>query len=123
MSSKTFDSRKPHHKTDDFIQDYLSDILGSPSEPVEKNVSSYTAIPPQYSLIPTIKLYGHNESQKLRPQVEAMIILFTNLYFLRREISPKLRRFILDLSEQVIDDFNAAYWLQVPPRVGAKNEV
>jgi hypothetical protein len=165
MATKKLDSRKHSNKTDDFIQDYLSDVWGSTAEsnldvdPSENNTELLTelsthlpnkeqqlsesmvtvqdsaqstvseriqntiSISPKYSLIPTIKLHKHNEAQAIRSQVDYMIILLTNLYFLRRPLSPKLRQFILDLSEQAIDDFNAAYWLQLPPLVGAKNEV
>ena len=66
----------------------------------------------QFSLVPTIKIVSNLELQLIRSQVEATIILLTNLYFLRRPLPPKVRQYILILSEQVIDDFNAAYWLQ-----------
>lgn len=155
MTSKEFDSRKPSHKTDDFIQDYLSDIWGSPADStindsqksnnleskptprtleklsVPKNIRfnvieravEYDYIPLEHALVPTIKLHTYTDNLTVESQVECMIVLLTNLYFLRRTLPPKTRMFILALSEKTIDDFNALYWMQLPPKVGAKYEV
>ena len=63
------------------------------------------------SLIPTIKLHHSTEPQRLHTQEESMIILLTNLYYLRRPLPPKVRQCFLDLSERAIDDFHASKWL------------
>mgnify|MGYP003635869163 FL=1 len=134
MASKKLDSRMHSNKSDDYIQDYLSDIWGGTSESLIQplvseaqtdlqRIKNPSSIQRAYSLIPTIQLQAHSEGQKIRSQFDSMIILLTNLYFLRRPLPPKVRQFILDLSEQVIDDFNAAYWMQLPPLVGVENEV
>ncbi|MFT6028353.1 MAG: hypothetical protein ACI8O8_000077 [Oleiphilaceae bacterium] len=65
-----------------------------------------------FSLIPTIKVVSNSENQLIRTQVETIIILLINFYFLRRPHPPKVRQYILILLEQVIDGFNAAYLLQ-----------
>jgi len=136
MASKDTNSRMHKTKTDSFIQDYLSDIWGNafvqnkvvtntdkPIDEIHDNnvietVSSALllkrsdCIRRHFSLIPTIKIATNLEEQFIRTQVESTLILMTNLYFLRRPLSPKVRQYILILSEQVIDDFNAAYWLE-----------
>lgn len=75
-------------------------------------VAPIELIQKQFSLVPTIKLSSASQAQTLRTQTESIIILLTNLYFLRRPLPPKVRRYILNLSEQVIDDFHAAVWLR-----------
>lgn len=100
------------------IQTKVSVVKNRVSEKINPNntskllVKSTEKIKKQFSLIPTIKIVSSSEDQAIRTQAESLIILLTNLYFLRRPLSPKVRQYILNLSEQVIDDFNAAYWLQ-----------
>jgi hypothetical protein len=64
-----------------------------------------------FYLIPTIKLYSTLEQQEIRNQTETLIVLFSNLYFLRRPLTPRVRQLFLDISEQNLDDFHAAKWL------------
>jgi hypothetical protein len=100
------------------IQTKVSVVKNRVSEKINPNntskllVKSTEKIKKQFSLIPTIKIVSSSDDQAIRTQAESLIILLTNLYFLRRPLSPKVRQYILNLSEQVIDDFNAAYWLQ-----------
>jgi len=74
------------------------------------------------SLITTIKLHQSIEPQRLHTQEESLIILLTNLYFLRRPLPPKVRQCFLDLSEQAIDDFHASKWIKQTDIQGVLSE-
>jgi hypothetical protein len=100
--SKSVKLQKNIHLKEKIISNHLPGLFFKSTKCISK----------QFSLIPTIKIVSNSEDQVIRTQVESTIILLTNLYFLRRPLPPKVRQYILILSEQVIDGFNAAYWLQ-----------
>jgi hypothetical protein len=75
-------------------------------------VSTIEAISSDMSLIPTIKLIKDVEDTSVRSQCEAQIILLTFLFYLRKPLSPRVRKSFLDYSEQAIDDYYAAFWLK-----------
>jgi len=73
-------------------------------------------------LIPTLKVLHSTEPQRLHTQEESLIILLTNLYYLRRPLPPRVRQCFLDLSERVIDDFHASKWLNQTDIQGVLSE-
>ena len=66
---------------------------------------------PDLFLIPTIKLLRDADDVAYRSQREAHTILLTFLFYLRKPLSPRVRKCFLDYSEQAIDDYYAAFWL------------
>jgi len=131
----------PAPKSDDLIQDYISDVWGT-GEAVRKTepqvideepevistlsqASAHTnrTLDRRYSLVPTLKYQTASDVSLLRDQTDLLILLLCNLYLLRRPLSPKVRQFILTSSEQLIDDFNAAFWLKQLSKKGAFSEV
>ena len=85
--------------------------------------SLYADIENGYFLIPTIKVHYLGGNQPIRSQVESIVILLTNLYYLRRPLSPRVRQCFLDFSEQVIDDYQASKWIKHTPLGSVLSEV
>lgn len=131
----------PAPKPDNLIQDYISDVWGTgetvrKTEPqvigeapemvsTQSRISTHAirALDRRYSLVPTLKYQIAGDVSILRDQTDLLILLLCNLYLLRRPLSPKVRQFILTSSEQLIDDFNAAFWLKQLSKKGAFSEV
>ena len=85
--------------------DSVIDVFGG------NRVSTIEVISSDLSLVPTIKLIRDENDKGYRSQCEAQIILLTFLFYLRKPLSPRVRKSFLDFSEQAIDDYYAAFWL------------
>ena len=136
MSSSDLTRRKPAPKPDALIQDYISDLWGigpavRNSEPPPDSVCAKAqassveveSIERSYSLVTTLKYQLVSDLEVIRSQTDLLILLFSNLYLLRRPLSAKVRQCILSSSEQLIDDFNAAYWLTELSKKGVLSEI
>ena len=120
MSAKDFNCRTQTAKPDDFIQDYLSDIWGLPvasakttqaiRDDEELSFIAFEPIERRFSLVPTLK-YPCGELRTLLAQGDLLILIFNYLYLLRRPLSPRVRQLILELTAQVIEDFQAGFWI------------
>jgi len=124
---KKHDSNKNGiNRTDELINDYLLDVFGDVGSDETVPISEFfnevsddagylkdTAILPisiehNCYLVPTIKLLSSNAGNESYSKEQAVLILLNALYFLRRPLSPKVRQCFLNLSEQVIDDYQFA---------------
>jgi len=134
MTKKHDKAKEAINRTDDLINDYLNDVISgndySETVPISEffndplkgsatnassSVQSDTYVLPvsiedSCFLVPTIKLLASNAGNEGYSKEEALLILLSNLYFLRRPLSPKVRQCFLNLSEQVIDDYHFALW-------------
>jgi hypothetical protein len=123
MTSPDLSSRKPAQKSDDFIQDYISDIWGASAAYKKETASLDTseifpepakpnfAVDRAHSLVPTLKYPSSTHRQLLTP-TDNLVLLSYALLYLRKPLSPKLRCHILMTCEKLIEDFQAACWLK-----------
>ena len=134
MTKKHDKAKEAIKRTDDLISDYLNDVIGgndySETVPISeffndtlKESATGSSLGVQSDkyvlpvsidagsfLVPTIKLLASNAGNEGYSKEDALLILLSNLYFLRRPLSPKVRQCFLNLSEQVIDDYRFALW-------------
>ena len=131
------DSNSGGNQTDDIISSYLGDLLGS-SEPVEESSSRQSAaslkqqlvdalnsatIEKRYSLISTQDLYALTQSKPMLNKSQAFLFLLFSLYFLRRPLPNRVRKAFLDVSERMLDDYEAADWqAQISHPKGVRSE-
>lgn len=80
MTSKEFDSRMPSHKADDFIQDYLSDVWGSPAEPTINDALKVNTVPakPRTRALGTLIVPKNIRFKKIERAVEYDYIQLEN---------------------------------------------
>jgi len=151
MNNKYDQRTERHISTDELINDYLNDILGPSDVSAIKSATfkselynrSHSSVADVLNDKPTQSQHQHlktssiqdglhitltinpfnSGSTKLRSPNEAIIILLTNLYFLRRPLSPRVRQSFLILSEQVIDDYQASQWIENTQIVEVLSEV
>jgi len=127
---KKHDSNKDGiNRTDELINDYLQDVFGDASSAgstetvpisaffqgaskkggyIKDTVILPVSIEHNCYLVPTIKLLSSNAGNANYSKEQAILILLNALYFLRRPLSPRVRQCFLNLSEQVIDDYQFA---------------
>jgi len=134
MTKKHDKAKEAINRTDDLINDYLNDVLGgvdcaetvpiseffndsikdSASDVSIDSQSDHYVLPVSIEdgcfLVPTIKLLASNAGNEGYCKEDALLILLNSLYFLRRPLPPKVRQCFLNLSEQVIDDYQFASW-------------
>jgi hypothetical protein len=129
MIKKHESNKDALNRNDELINDYLQDVFGEVSEnrltetvplctffegassdetPIHQANIIAESIQPSCFLVPTIKLLSSNSGNEGYSQPQAILILLTVLYFLRRPLSPRVRQCFLNLSEQVIDDYQFA---------------
>jgi len=127
---KKHDSNKDGiNRTDELINDYLQDVFGDvgsagstetvpistffQGESEDEGFLKDTVVLPvsiehNCYLVPTIKLLSSDAGNENYSKEQAILILLNALYFLRRPLSPRVRQCFLNLSEQVIDDYQFA---------------
>lgn len=138
MTKKHESNKEELNRTDTLIVDYLLDVLGAESSdcsgtlPISKffnherpevelhEEASVVAVSIQQDcfLVPTIKLLTKNAYKERYSKVQAVFILLSSLYFLRRPLTPKVRQCFLSLSEQVINDYQFSEFKQRMTREG-----
>mgnify|MGYP000659732611 CR=1 FL=1 len=132
---------KTQSHSEQFFDDYLKDLFGEDEAIFVENVDSKSmpiaeffstnpisdlkkrsSINKEKSLVPTIKIPNVREAELILSQTESMIVLLSNLYLLRRSLPPKVRSFILAISEQVIDDYEVEQWTKQSPKTSVLSE-
>jgi len=132
MKKKHDTNKEGINRTDELINDYLQDVFGDvvdiDNAGVSENVDTVTvsaffqeetvgesyledasvlpvSIQHNCFLVPTIKLLSSHAGNESYSKEQAILILLNALYFLRRPLSPRVRQCFLNLSEQVINDY------------------
>lgn len=88
-------------------------ILVEDSEALDRQLKEALAsasIEKHHSLITTIDLMAASQSKAMLSKPQSFLMLLISLYYLRRPLPDGVKQRFLDVSERMLDDYEAADW-------------